>query len=1718
MMLRMRFCSLALGVATLAAAVGGGGLRAETLVPLNSNWRWQKGLSEASSPDATAWRQVGFSAGAWPVAAAPFWYDDAQLLPGTHLTDMRGSYSCVFMRSEFTIANANDIGELTLHAASDDGFIAWINGHEVLRFNMPDGEIPYWGSSSPALPETFPWPPVEVYPILDAREHLLSGANVLAVQAFNSSVGNSSDFVINVGLEYTVDTIPPVMAQLIPPASASIRSLRQIEVDFSEPVQGVEAADLLINRAPATNLIVFSPAVYAFEFPEPAVGQVRVAWRANHGISDLAGTPNAFAGGDWTYTLDPDLPPPGVIISEFMASNNGTINDEDGDRSDWIELRNLDVTTADLEGWYLTDASDNLQKWRIPNVSLAPENYLLIFASGKDRANPIAPLHTNFRLAREGSYLALVSPEGEVISGFGAAYPEQYPDISYGRDQFAPTLLGYFPVPTPGGPNSSGGPGFAPAVEYSRPGGTFLNTFALTLSTISPTATIRYTLDGSVPASSSAVYGTPITVSGTTQVRARAFEPGLLPGTPRSEAYVQLASSLVNFSSDLPLVILHNFGGGTVPANYDQPAYLTIFEPGADGRSSLTNAPELATRVGFNIRGRSTAGMEKASYAVELWDEADEDKDMSVLGMPAESDWVLYAPNVFDHPLIHNPFIYDLSNDLGRYASRSRMVELWLNTSGGMLTGPVPSGNYRGVYVLMEKIKRNGERVDLARLAPEHTQSPQVTGGYLLKVASDLDSDERAFNAANLGIGYQYPNGLEMVTAQRAPQANYIRDYFNAFYAALTGPDPGNTISGYPAYIDVESWIDHHLLNVITLNVDALRLSAYFYKERERKIEMGPIWDFDRSMGTTGGGDTRAFNPRNWRGQSWDEGTDFFNSNSIFSNPWYARLFQEIDFWQRYIDRYQDLRQGLFANGQVYGMVDQLAGQLKEAQTREVSRWSDTRPRNGTVSANGYTHTFPGTYQGEIDFLKRWLGDRLHFMDTNFLARPIPSRGSGPIAAGTTVTLSGPPGATLYYTLDGTDPRASGGAIAAGAQTYTGAITINANRRLVARGRNLSHANLTGANRPPLSTPWSGLVSATYVVETPPLVITELMYHPADPPPGDPGQETELFEYLELLNRGGASLNLSGFRFTRGIEYTFGNVLLAAGQRLVLAKDLAAYASRYGAGGQVVGPYGGQLDNGGERLTLEGPLGEPILDFAYSDDWYPITDGHGFSLAIVDEDGALDRWGLASSWRPDGVLQGTPGQPGSAMPDFPVVVINEALTHTDLPQVDAVELHNPGPGSAAIGGWYLSDSFDNPKKFRIPAEAVIPAGGYVVYDEADFNVGGAGSFRISSLGDDLHLFSADAAGELTGYAEGEEFGASENGVSFGRHVNSAGAVHFVAQTRLTLGAVNAGPRIGPVVINELMYHPPPVTGTTNNNTRDEFVELRNVAGQPVPLFDPNAATNTWRLRGGIDFDFPANLTLGANGHLVVVGFDPGLRPGDLNAFRSKYGLGLEVLILGPYDGRLENTGEPVRLLKPDPPQSLPGPDFGRVPYVLVDAVDYMNAAPWPADANATGRSIERIVSTDYGNDPVNWRSAEPSPGSSSSIINPDSDGDGLPDAWELAHGLDPNSSVGDDGAEGDPDGDGMTNWEEYQAGTHPNDALSYLRVESITGTGSDVRIRFRVVAGKSYSVLHRATAESGAWQKLLDVPTQSETIEIEVIDPDSEGDGERFYRVVTPQQ
>jgi hypothetical protein len=368
--------------------------------------------------------------------------------------------------------------------------------------------------------------------------------------------------------------------------------------------------------------------------------------------------------------------------------------------------------------------------------------------------------------------------------------------------------------------------------------------------------------------------------------------------------------------------------------------------------------------------------------------------------------------------------------------------------------------------------------------------------------------------------------------------------------------------------------------------------------------------------------------------------------------------------------------------------------------------------------------------------------------------------------------------------------------------------------------------------------------------------------------------------------------------------------------------------------------------------------------------------------------------GVSQGRLPDGAagivnfpLTPTPGN-GNFLP-LTTVVINEVLAHTDLPLEDAVEIYNPTGDDVDISGWYLSDSQDNLFKYRIPSNTVVAAGGYKVFYEAQFNAEATLPFSFSSAkGDEVYLSQSLSPGTATGYRAFAKFGASENGVSFGRFPTSLGADYTamtartfgvdnpstVAQFRTGGGLTNVYPKVGPLVINEIMYN---FGGGTINDVL-EYIELRNITGVPLPLYDVANPQNTWRIREGVDFNFPSNTVVPAGGYLVLVNFDPVNDPTSRNTFTNTYGANLP--LVGPYTGRLNNDGEDLEILRPDAPQTIPGPDFGLVPYIVVDRVDYKDTFPWAQVADGSGWSLSKLSSALYGNEANNWQGNMPTPG------------------------------------------------------------------------------------------------------------------------------------------
>ncbi|HEX2751212.1 MAG TPA: lamin tail domain-containing protein, partial [Verrucomicrobiales bacterium] len=384
---------------------------------------------------------------------------------------------------------------------------------------------------------------------------------------------------------------------------------------------------------------------------------------------------------------------------------------------------------------------------------------------------------------------------------------------------------------------------------------------------------------------------------------------------------------------------------------------------------------------------------------------------------------------------------------------------------------------------------------------------------------------------------------------------------------------------------------------------------------------------------------------------------------------------------------------------------------------------------------------------------------------------------------------------------------------------------------LSTRGGTLTLRDGTGALI--ASTGFTGMVSAVQQS----LRISEIMYHPAD------GGEAE---YIELRNTGAVALDLTGVRLTGGVDFDFtGSAVttLAAGARVLVIRNAVAMTAKYGALPNIAGVFTGSLDNAGDRLRLLDASGEEALNFRYEPAWYPVTDGHGFSLVAVNDAASPSAW-EPDQWRASSLAGGSPGAADSSPPAIPAVVINEVLSRSDVPPpLDSIELWNPTTSPADISGWYLTDDPDTPKKFRLPDGSVLPASGYLVFTESDFNAGPA-AFALSSGGDEVYLFSADAAGNLTGYRHGFKFGAAEDGVTFGRVVTAAGQEFFAAQTQPTLGGPNSSPRSGPVVISEIHYRPARATVPWASGPPGylallppadelEFIELLNLSNQTV---------------------------------------------------------------------------------------------------------------------------------------------------------------------------------------------------------------------------------------------------------------------------------------------
>lgn len=567
---------------------------------------------------------------------------------------------------------------------------------------------------------------------------------------------------------------------------------------------------------------------------------------------------------------------------------------------------------------------------------------------------------------------------------------------------------------TPGEANQAGAQTVLSPPTLSHPGGLIEGKIILELEHESPKVAVRYTVDGTIPVADSPRYTLPIEILETTQVRARAFSPhhiaSDIPSKTVSGLYVVTASETRKFTSNLPILVLDTYGSQVPSTNSSIRADTAalLFDLSRDGQSALANKPDLITRAGVRARGSSSGGAAKVPMTMELRrDDSEEDRDVSLLGMPLESDWILQGPYYFDRSLNRNALIFELSNQVGQYAARTRYVEVFLNSDNGQLS----DADYFGVYLLMEKLKSGPDRIQADQVYSGATTAPDLTGGYVFKT-DRRDPGDQGFMVDGLRMSYVEPKEEDIV--KRPEQVGYLTQYLMDFSAALKALDFVHPTLGshYTDYIDEQSWVDYYLLNELMLNVDALRLSAYWHKPRNAELIAGPLWDFDRSAESI---DSRDDRPTTWY-------------RDIQAIPWWwVRIFDDLEFRQAYIDRWQELRGGPLSTESINRAIDRMASEVGSAADRNFQRWPEVAPRSeSTVFDSG---SLDGTFEGELKHQKEWLRQRVEYFDNQFLPRPGLSNPGGVFTESLTIELMPTKGTLLYFTTDGSEPRLPGGGI-----------------------------------------------------------------------------------------------------------------------------------------------------------------------------------------------------------------------------------------------------------------------------------------------------------------------------------------------------------------------------------------------------------------------------------------------------------------------------------------------------------------------------------------------------------------------------------------------------------------------------------------------------------------------------------------------------------------
>jgi hypothetical protein len=981
-----------------------------------------------------------------------------------------------------------------------------------------------------------------------------------------------------------------------------------------------------------------------------------------------------------------------LVISEFMATNVTKLADVAGEYHDWLEIRNLGSTSVNLIDYSLTDNDSNLQKWSFPSTTLAAGGYLVVFASQPLDANglPIdnytdsaGKRHANFKLDSEGEYLALTyeDPATHAVSVVHAYsdFPEQYADYSFGIAGDGQQR--YFSATTPGAVNGAGLQDVVADTKFSVNRGFYNTPFSLTISTTTAGATIRYTTDGSAPsATTGTVYSGPITIDKTSVVRAIAYRSGYVPTNVDTQTYLFL-NDVVNQTHQQ--AIDQGF-----PVNWRQPpdGSLVVAEHGMDPEvigtftggvpngndnyggiyaseifDSLTSIPTIsivmdmddlfdsATGIYANSQEHGADWERAASFEwITPGDEpeAQVDAGIRIQGGAFRSDFFSEKHSfrlLFKDEYGPGEFVFPLFGDDATSTFETVVLRTSTNDGYAWRAQPLTRQYTRDEF-------GRSLQLDMGAPSPHNNYAHLYINGAYWGVYAPTERPDAEFAASYLGYN---PDNVDVIHDDEANSGDFAAwDTMNSLavsaassltnYMKLQGRGAaGQEDPSLPAYLDVENYIDYLLIHAWGGNDDWPHHNFWATRVRDPQTSEGFqffVWDFEGAMGNT-----REWSPLDGRtfDQNWDDAFSAGRMHQFLKTNAEYRL----DFADQ-VHKYF-FNDGVFEPANLVARYQEIASRVEPYMVAESARWGDMHETVPLTPAEWYI---------ERDWmLNTYLPQRTSYVMQELLdyglypsvVAPSFSQHGGQVAAGYDLTIAAPAG-TVYYTLDGSDPRLVGGTLNSAAQVYTGAaIDIASAKTVKARVR-------TG-------TTWSALNEADFSVTAPAsaatLAITELNYNPHDANPGlgELNVDAQEFEFVELRNIGNETIDLTGVAFSevavngeqQGIQFTFGARTLAPGEHVLVVENLAAFQSRYGTGLSVAGEYSGKLANGGETVTLKAASGAVIASFAFDDGngWPTAADGNGKSLEVISVAGDYNS---ASNWRASNAMGGSPGSVGGA--------------------------------------------------------------------------------------------------------------------------------------------------------------------------------------------------------------------------------------------------------------------------------------------------------------------------------------------------------------------------------------------------------------------------------------------------------------------------------------